>query len=115
MSVTLYHNPCCSKSRATLALLNAHGIKPQIVEYLKTPPSPEELERILTLLEMRPHELMRRNEAPYRELGLEDESLSREAVVAVICAHPTLLQRPIVLANGRAAIGRPPERVLDIL
>lgn len=113
--VTVYHNPRCSKSRATLALLQKANVELEVVEYLKQPPSAEKLDRILTLLNMGPRDLMRRNEAPYRELGLDDDSLSRDALIAAIAAHPILMQRPVVLANGRAAIGRPPERVLEIL
>ena len=113
--VTLYHNPRCSKSRATLALLEKANVEFEVVEYLKHPPSAETLDRILNLLDMGPRDLMRRNEAPYRELDLDDETLSRDALIAVIVAHPILMQRPVVLANGRAAIGRPPERVLEIL
>ena len=113
--VTLYHNPRCSKSRAALALLEKANVEFEIVEYLKQPPSAEKLDRILTLLNMAPRDLMRRNEAPYRELDLEDETLSRDALIAAIAAHPILMQRPVVLANGKATIGRPPERVVEIL
>lgn len=115
MPVTLYHNPRCSKSRATLELLEKKKANPEVIEYLKNPPSADELDRILSLLRMEPRELMRKNEAPYRELDLEDGALGRDALIAAICAHPILMQRPIVLANGKAAIGRPPEQVLAIL
>lgn len=115
MQVTLYHNPRCSKSRATLALLEKQKLELQVIEYLKHPPSAEQLDQILTLLDMGPRDLMRRNEAPYRELDLDDETLSRDALIAAMAAHPILMQRPIVLANGKAAIGRPPEQVLKIL
>lgn len=115
MQVTLYHNPRCSKSRATLELLRQRQVDLEVIEYLKFPPSPTQLDRILTLLEMEPRDLMRKNEAPYRRLGLDDRSLSREALVTAISAHPILMQRPVVVADGRAAIGRPPEQVLEIL
>lgn len=115
MQVTLYHNPRCSKSRATLALLEKQNLDLKVIEYLKHPPSAEQLDQILILLDMGPRDLMRRNEAPYRELDLDDESLSRDALVAAMAAHPILMQRPIVLANGKAAIGRPPEQALKIL
>ncbi len=115
MQVTLYHNPRCSKSRATLELLRQRQLDLEVIEYLKSPPSPAQLDRILTLLEMQPRELMRKNETLYRQLDLDDESLSRDALVAAISAHPILMQRPVVLADGRAAIGRPPEQVLEIL
>ncbi len=115
MSVVIYHNPRCSKSRQTLALLQGRGIEPEVVEYLKRPPSVAELENILTLLAMSPRQLMRRKEALYKELNLADESLSEAELVAAMVAHPRLIERPIVLANGRAALGRPPESVLAII
>lgn len=115
MSVTIYHNPRCSKSRQTLALLRDRGIEPQIIEYLKTPPSAEELKDILRLLGRSPRELMRRKEDAYREAGLDAAGLDDDALIAAMVDHPILIERPIVLANGRAALGRPPEAVLDIL
>jgi arsenate reductase len=115
MQVTIYHNPKCSKSRATLKLLQEKQLDLEVIEYLEQPPSAEQLDRILTLLEMGPRDLMRRNEAPYRQLGLDGEALSRDALIAAICAHPILMQRPVVLANDKAALGRPPEQVLEIL
>jgi len=115
MTVTMYHNTRCSKSRQALGLLRSRDIELQIIEYLKTPPSAEELEQILELLGLEPRDLMRKKEAPYRELGLGDESLDRRALVAAMVEHPILMERPIVLANGRAALGRPPEKVLEIL
>lgn len=114
-TVTILHNPRCSKSRETLALLEARGIEPRIVRYLDEPPSEAELGRILDLLGLEPRALMRSSEAEYRELGLDDPTLGRAELVRAMHAHPRLIQRPIVLANGRAAIGRPPEAVLDLL
>ena len=113
--VVIYHNPRCSKSRQTLDLLRAQGIEPEVIEYLKTPPSPAELERILTLLAFEPRKLMRKKEPEYREANLDDPGLSRKALVQAMAQHPKLIERPIVLANGKAAVGRPPESVLDIL
>ncbi len=113
--VTIYHNPRCSKSRQTLALLRERGIEPEIVLYLETPPDAATLDRILKLLGREPRELMRRKEAAYKEAGLDDPGLSREALIAAMVAHPILIERPIVLANGKAALGRPPEDVLAIL
>jgi arsenate reductase len=113
--VTIYHNPRCSKSRATLELLRRQGIEPRIVEYLKTPPSQSELARLLDLLGMQPRELMRRKEAEYRELGLEDSNLKKRDLIRAMHDTPKLIERPIVVANGRAALGRPPEQVLEIL
>jgi arsenate reductase (glutaredoxin) len=112
---TIYHNPRCSKSRQTLELLNGQGLDTDVVEYLKTPPNAAELENILTLLELEPRELMRTNEAEYTDLNLGDVSLSREQLIAAMVEHPKLIQRPIVLSNGKAALGRPPESVLEII
>lgn len=113
--VEILHNPRCSKSRATLALLEERGIRPHIVEYLSETPDVATLSRICDLLGGDPRAMMRRDEAEYAELGLDDAGLDRDALLAAMAAHPRLIQRPIVLANGRAAIGRPPEAVLAIL
>jgi arsenate reductase len=115
MSTTIYHNPRCSKSRQTLALLQEQKLDADVIEYLKTPPSKEELEQLLELLGLEPRQLMRTKEAEYKTLGLDDESLSREALLKAMVANPKLIERPIVVHNGKAAIGRPPEKVLDIL
>ncbi len=115
MAVTIYHNPRCSKSRATLKLLEERGIVPEIVEYLKTPPDAATLDGLLTELGLEPRDLMRRKEAPYRENGLDDKGLTRDALIAAMVANPILIERPIVVAGGKAALGRPPEAVLDIL
>ncbi|WP_038034937.1 arsenate reductase (glutaredoxin) [Thermopetrobacter sp. TC1] len=116
MSVTIYHNPRCSKSRATLKLLQEKGIEPRIVKYLETPPSAEELREIVRLLGLSsPRELMRRKEKEYKELGLDDPTLSDDALIEAMVKHPRMIERPIVIANGKAAIGRPPENVLAIL
>jgi arsenate reductase len=115
MTVTIYHNPRCSKSRETLQLLKDRGIEPEIVEYLKTPPSPQELEDILRKLGMGPRDLMRKKEAAYEESGLDNPSLDRKSLINGMVKHPILIERPIVLANDKAAIGRPPEAVLSIL
>ena len=115
MAITIFHNPRCSKSRATLALLQDRGIEPDIRLYLQDPPDAMELAAILSLLGKRPRELMRKGEAEYRELGLADEGLDDTDLVEAMVATPKLIERPIVLANGKAAVGRPPESVLDIL
>lgn len=115
MEVVIYHNPRCSKSRATLQLLRDRGIEPKVVEYLKTPPSRETLESILAALGKEPRELMRKNEKLYQELGLDDPSLDREALIEAMLENPILIERPIVVAADKAAIGRPPDKVLEIL
>lgn len=115
MSVTIYHNPRCSKSRETLGLLESKGVEPRVVLYLETPPDAAELGRILDKLGMEPRELMRRNEKEYKENGLDDPALSRDALIEAMIAHPRLIQRPIVLSGDKAALGRPPESVLEIL
>ena len=115
MTVTIYHNPRCSKSRTTLELLQEQGIEPNVVAYLEAPPSVEELDRILIALGKGPRELMRKNEAPYKELSLNEESLTRTALIKAMVENPILIERPIVVNGDKAAVGRPPESVLDIL
>ncbi len=115
MQTKIYHNPRCGKSRQTLQLLRDKGIEPEIIEYLKTPPDRSTLEALLDQLGMEPRELMRRKEKEYKELGLADPALTRGQLIEAMLAHPRLIERPIVIANGKAAIGRPPEQVLDIL
>ncbi len=114
MSVRIYHNPRCSKSRQTLALLQEHGQSPDVVEYLKTPPDSATLSKLLDLLGLEPRELMRRKEAEYKASGADNPDLARDELIALMVAHPKLIERPIVVANGKAALGRPPERVLEI-
>lgn len=111
----IYHNTSCSKSRATLALLEQRDEPVEVIHYLETPPTAAELEHLLGLLGMQPRELMRRREPEYGELALDNPALGDEALIAAMVAHPKLIERPIVVANGKAAIGRPPEAVLAIL
>ena len=115
MSVTIYHNPKCSKSRQTLELLSAKGITPTIIEYIKNPPTAEKLKEILFQLKIAPRDLMRKKEDIYKELELDNSSLSDKILIDFMVEHPILIERPIVIANGKAALGRPPEQVLDIL
>lgn len=115
MMVTIYHNPRCSKSRQTLELLRKKGVELRIVEYLKTPPKASELDDVLKKLRLEPRELMRKREAAYEENKLAEESLSRAELIKAMIDHPILIERPIVISNRKAAIGRPPEAVLDIL
>ena len=113
--VTIYHNPDCSKSRETLGLLRERGIEPEVVEYLKSPPDEETLERLLRLLEIEPADLLRSREEEYAGLGLDARLDDREALIAAMAAHPVLIERPIVVAGDRARLGRPPQRVLEII
>ena len=114
-SVKIFHNPRCSKSRMTLQLLNDRDIEPDVIEYLQTPPNAQELEEILTLLKIQPRQLMRTHEQEYKDNNLADESLSREQLIEAMVKFPKLIERPIVITNGKAAIGRPPESILEIL
>ena len=115
MSPTIYHNPKCRKSRQTLELLGEKNITPTIIEYLKNPPTAEKLKEILSQLGIAPRDLMRKKEDAYTELDLANSSLSDEDLIGFMVKHPILIERPIVVANGKAALGRPPEQVLDIL
>ena len=114
MSLTIYHNPRCSKSRATLALLTERGLTPEIIEYLNTPPSVAELARILGMLGKRPEELMRKGEDEYKE-HFRGQELSDTEAIEMMVRYPKVIERPIVVNGERAAVGRPPEAVLDIL
>lgn len=115
MSVRIYHNPRCSKSRETLALLEQRGLTPEIIKYLDTPPDADQLKVLLERLGMRSaRELMRTKEEEYRTLGLAEVTDEAELIAAMV-AHPRLIERPIVVKGERAALGRPPEQVLDIL
>ncbi len=113
--VTIYHNPRCSKSRQTLELIRGRGVEPNIIEYLKTPPEADILRNLLTLLDIPPIQLMRTKEAAFSELGLKDKSDDPEALIEAMASNPILIERPIVVNNGAARLGRPPESVLEIL
>ena len=115
MSVEIYHNPRCSKSRQTLQILKDKGVEPNVIEYLKTPPDRATLEKILKMLGLEPRDLMRKKEKEYKENNLADPTLSREQLIDAMIAHPKLIERPIVIKNGKAALGRPPEHVLEII
>jgi arsenate reductase len=115
MQVTIYHNPRCSKSRQTLALLEEHGVEPRIVEYLKTPPSEEEIRDILAMLGIGAADLLRTGEPEFGELGLGGADVTDEQRMKAMNSHPRLMQRPIVVCGTQARIGRPPEQVLEIL
>jgi arsenate reductase len=113
--VRIYHNNRCSKSRATLALLEQHGSDIEVINYLDTPPSAIELTQLLKQLGMSARDLIRHGEPEYQSLGLDNPALDDAALIAAMVANPRLIERPIVVANGKAALGRPPEAVLKIL
>ncbi|ECG1334208.1 arsenate reductase (glutaredoxin) [Salmonella enterica subsp. indica] len=115
-TIKIYHNPRCSKSRDTLNLLKSHGVEPEVVLYVDTPADAATVRELLRMLGMSSaRELMRQNEDLYKTLKLADSQLSEEALIQALVEHPKLMERPIVVANGEARIGRPPEQVLDIL
>lgn len=111
----IYHNPRCSKSRQTLALLEEKGIHPEVVLYMETPPTADQLNDVLTKLGMTARELLRRGEDEYRELNLAEPSLSERDLVDAMTAHPKLIERPIVIKGKKAVLGRPPENVLELI
>lgn len=114
MAIQIYHNPRCSKSRQTLALLEENGIQPEVVEYLKTPPTAEALQVILNKLGMRPMELMRKGEADFKA-HVKGKDLDDDALIALMVEFPKLIERPIVINGDKAVLGRPPESVSEIL
>lgn len=114
-SIKIYHNPRCSKSRQTLELIRQQGIEPEVIEYLKTPPSKSELVDILSRLNMEPRQLMRTKEVEYRENNLDSTELSNDQLIDAMVKNPKLIERPIVINLQKVALGRPPENVLEIL
>lgn len=114
-SIKIYHNPRCSKSRQTLELIRQQGIEPEVVEYLKTPPSKSELKDILSRLNMEPRQLMRTKEVEYKENNLDSTELSNDQLIDAMVKNPKLIERPIVINLQKVALGRPPENVLEIL
>ena len=115
MSVTIYHNPRCSKSRQTLALLEEQGIQPTVILYLDSPPDASTLKTLLNQLNLQPRELLRKGEADYKENHLDNTSLSDPVLIDMMVKYPKLIERPIVISNQKARIGRPPESVLEII
>jgi len=114
-NVRIFHNPKCSKCRLTMDILNDKNIETTVVEYLNTPPDSAELNNVLELLDMQPRELMRKHEAPYTDNNLDNTDLSREQLIQAMIDNPILIERPIIISGNKATIGRPPEKVLDIL
>lgn len=115
MSVKIYHNPRCSKSRQTLQLIRDKQIEPDIVEYLTEIPDQSELNNLIKLLGISARDLLRTKEPEYKQLGLDDNSLTDDQIIKAMVEHPKLIERPIVVNKNKAAIGRPPENVLEIL
>ena len=115
MTIRILHNPRCSKSRQTLALIEEQGISPQIELYLDNPPKAAELKAILAKLGISARELLRKGEADYKEQNLADDTLSDSALIKAMCAYPKLIERPIVVKGQKAVLGRPPENVLALL
>ncbi len=115
MSVTIYHNPKCAKSRAALKLLTDRGIKPVVIEYLKMPPSEAELKKLIGMLGIAPRTLLRTKEVEYKQAKLDNAGVSDAQIVKAMAKYPKLIERPIVVAGKKAALGRPPENVLKIL
>lgn len=113
--VKIFHNPRCSKSRETLSLIRDSGIEPAVIEYLKTPPSREELTELIAKMGIPARALLRTKEAVYEELGLDDPKLSEEELIEAMVAHPILIERPIVVTEKGVRLGRPPAKVLEIL
>jgi len=113
--LTLYHNPRCSKSRSALELLEGRGLTPTIIRYLETPPTAAELQDVLNKLGIAPRQLLRTGEDEYKQLNLADSDLSDEQLIEAMVAHPRLIERPILVAGNGATVGRPPEKVLEIL
>ena len=111
----IFHNPRCSKSRQTLQILQDHGVQTDVIEYLKEPPDFNMLQQILTMLGIGPRDLLRKHEDSYKELQLDRAELSDDELIQAMVDHPKLIERPIVIRDGKAIIGRPPEKVLEIL
>ncbi|MCW8824989.1 MAG: arsenate reductase (glutaredoxin) [Gammaproteobacteria bacterium] len=115
MSLKIFHNPRCSKSRQTLQLIEENGITPEVVEYLKNPPTAGEINEITILLGISPRELLRTKEAEYIAQGLDNMALSDDEIIEIMVNYPKLIERPIVMNGGQAIIGRPPEKVLELI
>ncbi len=113
--ISIFHNPRCSKSRSALELLEARGIQPEIVRYLETPPSAAELKALLGKLGIGARQLLRTGEDEYKELDLANPALSDDQLIDAMARHPKLIERPIVIVGDKAVVGRPPEKVLEIL
>jgi len=114
-TITIFHNPRCSKSRSSLAILNEQGLEPEIRLYLEDPPNQEELTSILAMLDIPAKDLLRKGESDYKALNLDDPDISETEIIKAMTEYPKLIERPIVIKDGKAAIGRPPEIILELL
>ena len=114
-TVTIFHNPRCSKSRSSLAILNEQGLEPEIRLYLENPPSAEELTSILAMLDISARDLLRKGESDYKALNLGNPDVSETEIIKAMTEYPKLIERPIVIKDGKAAIGRPPEIILELI
>ena len=112
---TIYHNPRCSKSRQTLELIKANGIEPEIILYLQNPPSSSRLTELVDFMQIKPRDLLRKGEDEYKTYNLQDMSLDDSEIIKVMSENPKLIERPIVVSNNQAIIGRPPENVLKLI
>jgi arsenate reductase len=115
VTVKIYHNPRCSKSRQTLELLQENGIDPEIIRYMDDPPDEATLRELIKMLGITPRELMRRHEKVYKDAGLEDPTFTDDELIEAMAQCPSLIERPIVIKDGKAVLGRPPETVLELL
>ncbi len=115
MAVTIYHNPRCSKSRATMEYLEEKGIEAEVIKYMDNPPDEAALKELLSMLGMAPRELMRKHEAVFKEAGLDDPTFTDDELIEAMAQCPSLIERPIVVNEGKAVLARPPEAVQDIL
>ncbi len=115
MTVTIYHNPRCSKSRATMEFLQEKGIEPDVIKYMDNPLDEAALKKLLAMLGMKPRELMRKHEKVFKDAGLDDPTFTDDELIEAMAQCPSLIERPIVVNNGKAVLARPPEVVLDIL
>jgi len=115
MTITIYHNPRCSKSRQALKLIKEHNIEPNIIEYLKTPPPAADIRDLLKWLNLTPRDIMRKGEPEYQSLELDNPEISTDDLISAIVANPILMERPIVVSGNQAIIGRPPENILKII
>ena len=115
MTVTVYHNPRCSKSRAAMEYLEEHGIEADVVKYMDSPPDANDIKELLSMLGMSPRELMRKHEKVFKDAGLDDPTFTDDELIEAMAQCPSLIERPIIVNNGKAVLARPPETVQDIL